>query len=273
MAPSRTSSFRECYGPWAVIAGASAGLGAAFAVQLAERGIHLVLVSRRADALEALAADLRARFPVDVRTAAVDLGSPAMAARVDEAAAGLDVGLLVYNAAHRMIGPFLDYPLEDQLRTIDVNCRGPLSLAHTFGRAMVGRGRGGIILMSSLAASQGSPIVATYAATKAFNLVLAEGLWDELRHHGVDVLACRAGATRTPGFESSRPVGSTPMQEPGPVVTAALNALGRSSSVVPGAFNRVAAFLMSRLMPRRLAIRTIGDATRKLYGYGAPRRR
>ena len=119
----------------------------------------------------------------------------------------------------------VEQSIEDKLRVIDVNCRGPLILADLLGRPMAERRRGGILLMSSLAGTQGTPFVATYAATKAFNLVLAEGLWDELRESGVDVLACRAGATRTPAYEQSRPASQeAPLMEPGPVVVEALNA-------------------------------------------------
>jgi short-subunit dehydrogenase len=261
------TDLRERYGAWALIAGASVGLGAEFARQLAAQKINLVLVARNAAALEALATELRAGG-VEVRTLAIDLADAQLDARLEEATRGLEIGLVVYNAAHSRIGPFLDQPLDEQLRTIDVNCRGPLVVAHRFGRAMRARGRGGIVIMTSLAASQGSPMIATYAATKAFDLVLAESLWEELAGAGVDVLACRAGATRTPAYEASKPVAPTPMMEPAPVVRAALAALGRAPSVVPGGFNRFAAFLLNRMMPRRFAIRTMGRATRKVYGLG-----
>jgi short-subunit dehydrogenase len=131
---------------------------------------------------------------------------------------------------------------------------------------MVRRGRGGIVLMSSLAGTQGTAYVATYAATKAFNLVLGEGLWDELRDRGVDVLACRAGATRTPAYVSSNPApGPAPVMEARPVAVAALDALGKGPSMVPGVLNGAVAFLMQRLMPRRAAVATMGKATRKMY--------
>jgi short-subunit dehydrogenase len=175
------------------------------------------------------------------------------------------VGLLVYNAAHAPLGPFLDGELSDLLRALDVNCRGPLMLAHRLGGRMAERGRGGIVLMSSLAGSQGTALVATYAATKAFDLVLAEGLWEELRARGVDVIACRAGATRTPGMEASRPRRGQPMMEPAPVVAATLGALGRRPSLVPGLVNRAAAFFLGRVLGRRAAVRVMGRATRRLY--------
>jgi short-subunit dehydrogenase len=259
-------NWRERYGPFALIAGASVGLGEAFARQLAERGLHLLLVARRQDALDRLAADLRARHGIEVHTLAADLGQSDLRAAIEGLVADRTVGLLVYNAAYSVIGPFVDHPLEEQLRVLDVNCRGPLLLSHLLGKAMAKRGRGGIVLMTSMAGSQGGPWLATYAASKAFNLVLAEGLWDELHQQGVDVVACRAGATRTPGYAASQPQPSrVPLLEPDRVVRETLNALGRKPSLVPGLFYRFSAFVMNRLLPRRMAVRIMGRATRQLY--------
>ena len=189
------NDWRERYGPYALIAGASVGLGEAFARRLAERGLDLLLIARRQDALERLAADLRARHAIQVRTLVADLGRPDLREVVARAVDGIAVGLLVYNAAYSAIGPFVDRSLDEQLQVLNVNCRGPLVLSHLLGKAMAERGRGGIVLVTSVAGSQGGPWLASYAASKAFNLVLAEGLWDELCERGVDVVACRAGAT------------------------------------------------------------------------------
>lgn len=260
------SAFRERYGPWALVAGASAGLGEAFARLLAARGLNVLLLARREETLARLAADLRRAHGVEVRTEAIDLARGDLAAAVERAAAGLEVGLLVYNAAHSAIGPFVERPLDEHLRVLDVNCRGPLALAHVLGGAMARRRRGGMVLMTSLAASQGNPLLASYAASKAFELVLAEGLWAELRGRGVDVLACRAGATRTPGYAASRPRRSVRLMEPEDVARQALDALGRGPSAVTGALNRVAAFALGRLLPRRASIGIMGRATRRLYG-------
>ncbi len=263
----RRGDLRSAYGPWALIAGASSGLGAEFARQIAAAGLNLILVARRAEPLQELAASLREAHRIEVRTASIDLGAPDLLDRVRACAEGLEVGLLVYNAAYSCIGPFLQQSLEDKLRMLDVNCRGPVVLAHELGGAMAARKRGGIILMSSMAGLQGAPMVATYGATKAFDRVLAEGLWDELRAEGVDVLACCAGATRTPTYESSKPVENPPiMMESEPVVKESLLALGRTPSFVPGVANRAAAFVMERLFPRSAAVRTMGKATRKMYG-------
>lgn len=264
------SGFATRYGPWAVVAGASEGLGAAFSQALAGRGLHLLLLARRPAPLEALAAGLRARHGVQVRTAALDLSRPDLADAVGALTEGLEVGLLVYDAAASAIGPFLDRPLEAHLAVLEVNCRGPLVLSHLLGGAMARRGRGGLLLVSSLAGGQGTPWLASYAASKAFEIVLAEGLWAELGERGVDVLACRAGATRTPAYAASGPRAEVPLMEPGAVAEAALAALGRGPTVVTGPLNRLAAFLFDRLLPRRLAIRIMGRATRRLYEVPAP---
>lgn len=259
--------FQEKYGPWALVAGASEGIGAAFAEEIAARRLNLLLVARRAGPLDDLAGRLGRRHGVEVRTASVDLGSPALLDEIRAAAGGIEIGLVVYNAAFSALGPFLDVPLADKLRVIDVNCRGPLILADEFGRAMAARGRGGMVIMASLAGTQGTPLVSTYAATKAFDLVLAEGLWDELRGRGVDVLACRAGATRTPTFERTRPRSNdAPMQEADEVAREALAALGEAPSVVTGRLNNAVAFVMGRLMPRQAAVAIMGRTMRKMYG-------
>ena len=257
--------FRARYGPWALVTGASEGIGESFARALATRGLDLLLVARRPEPLEALAVGLRAAHGIRVRTATADVARADLLAAMDALAGGDEVGLVVHNAAFSALGPFLDRPLDDLMKVIDVNCRAPLMLAHHFGRKMAARGHGGIVLMSSLAGGQGTPIVASYAASKAFEIVLAEGLWDELRPAGVDVLACRAGPTRTPSYEASRPRKKVPMMEPGPVAEEALAALGRKPVVVAGRLNRAVNFVMQRLLSRPAAIRFMGSSTRRMY--------
>jgi len=256
--------FVRRYGSWAVVAGASEGLGAAWAEALAARGLNLVLFARRPEVRDAAAAAIRARHRVDVRTQAFDLAGPGFGAELERLAGSLEVGFGVFNAAHAPRGPFLDLGLEDQLRSVDVNCRSPLTMAHVLGRRMAARGRGGLVVMSSLAAFHGSPFIATYGATKAFNLVLGEGLWFELQSRGVDVLACAAGATRTPGFRKASPHGEPGMIEPAQVVEEALGRLGRTGVMIPGRFNRFASFLMRRVFPRGTAVGILGNRTRNL---------
>jgi short-subunit dehydrogenase len=196
---SSERGFVERYGPWALVAGASEGLGAAFAEALAARKMNVVLVARRAEMMESLAAKLRAAHGIETRVVACDLADAAFGVRLAEATRDVEVGVGVYNAAYSFVAPLLDKPLADALRVVDVNVRGPLVFAHTFAPPMVARGRGALVLMSSLAGFQGSPKLAAYAASKSFITTLAESLWCELRPKGVDVLASCAGAIRTPG--------------------------------------------------------------------------
>jgi hypothetical protein len=265
-----TPEFRDRYGPWALVAGGSVGLGGEFAAQLAARGINLILVARRPEPLEECAAPLRAAHGVEIRTVSADLGRPDLLDALRPALAGLEIGLLVYNAAISPVGRFLEQELAEKLHALDVNCRAPLMLAHELGRQMAARHRGGIILVSSLSALQGSALIATYAATKAYGYILGEGLWDELREHGVDVLAFLAGATRTPNYEASNPKPATrfapAVMEPAAVVAEALATLGRQPSGIAGRANRLASFVMTRLMPRKVAVETMGRTTRAMYG-------
>jgi len=167
------------------------------------------------------------------------------------------------------VGPFLDRPIDDHFREIDTNIRTPLALTYHFGRRMQAGGQGGIILMASLSAFQGSAFISNYAATKAFNILLAEGLWEEWRSQGTDVLVCIAGATRTPNYVASSPKQtgnfSEATLEPEQVVREALNALGRQPYVIPGRSNRVISFIMRHLLPRRLAIQIMGRVLKDMY--------
>ncbi|HVP62705.1 MAG TPA: SDR family NAD(P)-dependent oxidoreductase [Myxococcaceae bacterium] len=257
-------SFVERYGRWAVVAGASEGLGAAFAEALAVRGMSLVLVARRAEVLAALAADLHARHGVEVRTLACDLADAASFTQLGETCTDLEVGVAVYNAASSFVGPLLERPLEDALRVVDVNIRGPLRLVHTLGPAMVARGRGALVLMSSLAGFQGSPRLAAYAASKAFLTVLGESLWAELAPKGVDVLASCAGAIRTPGYAKALKKEAPGTLDAADVVEQTLAALGRMPLVIPGGVNKVASFVLRRLAPRATAIGIMGRSVSDL---------
>ena len=261
------TSFRDRYGPWALVAGASKGLGAEFAAQLAARGLNLVLVARRADAMASLAAKLTADHGVQTRRVPLDLARADAASIIAAETRDIEIGLLVYNAALSIVGRFFDQPLEAHLKEIDTNCRAPLALAYTLGQQMVARQRGGIILLSSLSAMQGAALIANYTATKAYNLLLAEGLWDELREEGIDALAVMPSSVDTPSAQTRAPSRPSPVAAlpPRVVVAETLAALGKQSSAIPGRTNRVAAFLMRRLLPRRVAITLMGRTMRAMY--------
>jgi short-subunit dehydrogenase len=265
-----TATFHKKYGPWAVIAGASEGLGAAYADQLARRGLNVLLIARRESLLQALAGHLKEKYPVEVRTLALDLSIPDAVETIIHNTADLEIGLLVYNAAYSAVGPFLDHPLGDHLKEIDTNIRTPLALTYHFGQRMLANTHGGIILMASLSAFQGSAFISNYAATKAFNMLLAEGLWEEWRKQDVDVLVCTAGSVRTPNYLASSPKQtggfSDAALEPEQVVREALGALGRKPHVIPGRSNRLASFVMRHLLPRRMAIQLMGRVLKDMYG-------
>jgi uncharacterized protein len=252
------------YGPWAVVAGASEGIGAAFATALARGGLNIVIAARRPEPLEALASQLQADHGIRVRTVTGDLATVDGVGALVAACAEIEVGILVANAAFAPIGRFLERDEADLVRAVELNAITLVRLARRFLPAMVQRGRGGLVVMSSLAGHQGSPGIATYAATKAFGAVLAEGLWAELRGTGVDVVACVAGAVLTPGLAQAKQRRAPGTVGPDVVASAALDALGHGPRVVPGRLMRVSSVLTSRLMPKRAAIALIAKASADL---------
>ena len=265
-----SDDFAGRYGPGAVVAGAAVGLGAAWARELARRGLRVMLVDRDAAALRTTVDEMRAAG-ANARAVDLDLARDDVADALAAATGGLDIGLLVCNAAIGTVSPFLRMTAPELHAMLDVNCRAPMLLVRALAPAMVARGRGGIVLMSSMAGNCGSAQLAVYAATKAFDLVFAEALWAELREHGVDVLAVQPGSTRTPGWQSSQP---PELQGPGPhvmepevVVAEALDALGVEPVVIPGETNRQGGAMLATL-PRRQAIELMSAITRDLLPSG-----
>lgn len=262
-------NFSERYGSWGIVAGASQGLGAEYANQLAARGLNLVLVARRLELLKVQAAELTSQYGIRTKCLELDLAEADAAEQIVQHTMDLEVGLLVYNAAYSAVGPFLEQSMDAHIKEIHTNIHSPLKLVYLLSQRFLERGRGGILLMSSLSAYQGSAYISTYAATKAFNIVLAEGLWEEWRTRGVDVLVCVAGAIATPNMNASQPqktggLGDMTM-EPAQVVEEALNALGKQPYVIPGRMNRTASFFMRHLLPRKAAIKFMGSTLRKMY--------
>ena len=263
-------TFLERYGPWALVTGSGNGLGAEFARQLAARGLNLILVDIDGVGLERVAAELRDAHGVEAATLTLDLSRADLLPQIDQVTADKDLGLIVNNAGISSLGLFRDKSLDDHLQVVDVNIRAPLMLSHHFLPHFVERGRGGLLFVSSLSALQGTAYVANYAATKAWNLLFAEGLWEELRETGVDVLGYLVGSTRTPGFENSRPqlqrVPMVNVMEMEETVAGALAALGNGPSQAAGRGNRFAAWVMSRLLPRKWAVRIVSGTMRSMYG-------
>lgn len=257
----KTVKFKEKYGPYALIAGGSDGLGFAFAEAIARRGLNLVLIARQEDRLKVAVARLNETYGIDVISIVADMADYENVKK-SISTLNVSIGLLVYNAAFAPIGLFENMSEEQLALAAAVNVKAPLLLTKLLSASMIRRKRGGIVLMSSLAGAQGSANIATYAATKSFNAILAEGLWKELKPHGIDVLACCAGAILTPGYLRAEKIKPAPgTLEAGAVAEQTLNALGRGPIIIPGAINKVGRFVLTRLLSRKAAIYIISKNT------------
>lgn len=259
-------TFAATYGPWAIVTGAAQGMGAAFAADLARRGVSVVMVDREGGLLTRQAHELEDAGG-EVEQVVLDLAVAGSGRHLLDAVKGRDVGLLVANAAATYVGMFVDQPLQHAIRQLDVNCRATLEMVHGLLPQLIERGRGGLLLLSSLSAMRGTPVTAHYAATKAWNLILAESLHDELRDTGVTAMAVLPGTTRTPGWESQRPhdsVATAQLMEPADVARESLDALGTAPSFVPGQANRDSEAFMASL-PRADALRLMGDVMRETF--------
>jgi short-subunit dehydrogenase len=244
-----------------VVTGASSGIGRALARRLAAEGLDLVLVARSAGVLEELAGELSGQHGVAARALPVDLARPTSADEVAEAVQDEDVGLLVAAAGFGTAGRFLDADPAEAAEMVDVNCRAVLGLALRLGRRMARRGRGGIVLLSSLMAFQGAPLAAGYGATKAYVQSLAEALHVELKPRGVDVLAAVPGPVRT-GFAARARMELPLASEPEAVAASILAALGRRGSVRPGWLAKVLGGSLN-LLPRGGRVHMMGRFMRR----------
>lgn len=253
---ARDRRFVERYGPWAVVTGASSGIGRAVALELASYGCHLVLLSRGGPALDAVAAESRARG-AEVRTVACDLVERDGCTELAAATEGCDVGLFVASAGYGTSGPFADGDLDAELGMIDVNIRALCAQTHQMARRFRQRGRGGIVLLSSIVGFQGMPHAANYAATKAYVQTLAEAIRVELAPHGVDVLAAAPGPTDT-GFASRAGMRMGGALDPAAIAGPLLHALGSTATVLPGGRSKLLRWSIAPL-PRRLRVAIMGN--------------
>lgn len=270
MADKKTLGLRDRYGGFALVTGAARGIGRAFATHLAADGFDLLLVDQEGDEAKSLAETLRVEMGIDARALIYDLSEPDVVERARSWAGDHDIGLLVNNAGISPLGPFLDIPLDEHLQTLDVNCRATLVLTHVVGKAMIERGRGGIVIVSSASALSGSPYFCHYAATKGYGLNLACGLWSELRGSGVDVLAVCPGMTDTKPVRDRNLADDlpfyVPIGDPESVAHGALQALGTRPAIVPTVSDRMSAVLSSKLLPRSWTLSIIKRSIEKMRG-------
>lgn len=244
---------RERYGEWALVTGASAGIGEAFARALARDGMSLVLTARRRDRLETLASELEKRFQVQTRVVEQNLADAEGAERLARAVSDLPIAVLVNNAGFGGVGRFEGQRAERLRDMLNVNCLAPLLLTRRILPRMQERGRGAVIFTGSVSGRQPLPLHSVYAATKAFGLFLAEAIHVEQHGRGVDVLVVEPGSTDTEFHDVAGEL-PHPGETPEAVVATALDALGRQPSVVSGWFNWLRANAAQRLAPRSLAV-------------------
>jgi short-subunit dehydrogenase len=254
------------YGPWAVVTGASSGIGRAFAAHLAAAGLDLVLAARSTDRMAELGSALSAAHGVGHRVVGVDLSRSGATAELLAATADLDVGLLVSNAGTARTGPFLDQPVEELHRRLTLNAAAHLDLVHAFGRRFVDRGRGGVLLVSALGAQHGWENMAHDGGAKAYLHSLGEALHHELKPAGVAVTVMLPGNVDTPvldelGIErSAMPLGAlSPEAAVRQTVAAFLRGRPR---LVPDRRMRAVTRFVPRPVMRRLRARVFAEGAR-----------
>ena len=260
----------ERYGKWCLVAGAAEGIGEAYARAVAEEGLGVILVDQNRLVMEKLALEIEGHYGVPTRTVHLDLAFDEAIPVIKEELEKTSCRLIIYNAAYSRVQPFMKNSTLDLARYLKVNMQKPLQLIHAFCDLHQGRRdeAKGIILMSSLAGSWGTKLLSVYGATKAFNHILAESLYHELKEDGFEVLACIAGATATPGYLASNPGGGRiGIRAMGPekVARAGLERLGKAPYVVAGMNNRLNYFFLTRIFSRRTALGIMNRAVGKIY--------
>lgn len=247
------------YGSWALVTGASRGMGAEFARQLADRGFNIVLAARKKHLLESLATELEEKHNIKTRVIIVDLSETEAADAIIEATNDIQVGLLINNAMMMMAGAFVKHDLNDEINMLNVNITTPLRLTHYFGTQMRERGSGGIIFVASIAGYNSMPYMANYIAAKSYLVSFGEALYHEFKKEGVDILVLSPGLTDTDPHNTHEPIVGIQERDRTtkdrgmavtPVVADTLENLGRKISVIPGMKYKIMAFIFKHFLTR-----------------------
>lgn len=261
------NDLRNKYGQYAVVTGASAGIGAEFATQLAANGLNLALVARRREKLQALADDLQGEYGTAVEVIELDLGGEGAVAELLHRTSHLDIGVVVASAGIATAGPFLDTPFAEEAELINLNLSVPVQLAYEYGQLFRARRRGALILLSSSAAFGAVPFMANYSAAKSYIANFGQALRYELKPSGVDVLVLAPGPTKTEGFGNTAGIDFAKMPMPAMptdrVVRTALRNLGRKPLIIPGPLNRINDFFGKHLTARGLQTSMVGSLVRR----------
>lgn len=259
-----TMKFNNKYGPWSLVTGASSGIGKAISEQLAAQGLNVVLVARNKQKLLDLATELEQRYAIVTKVIAADLTKINDINHLIKETDPYDIGLLVNNAGKEDSGHFTDIPVRNLMDSLMLNSNAPVVLSHHFAKKMIEKQRGGIVMLSSIVAFQGVPLIAHYAASKAFDLVFGEGLAAELKPHNVDVLIVAPGFTKT-NLASEYDFDGLPLNPMSPIVIAKamVNNLGKRRMVIPGLINKFL-YYSSKFSPRRLNTFSFGFVFRQV---------
>lgn len=254
---STINRLQQRYGKWALITGATSGIGREMAQQLGEAGFKLVITGRRTEELQKLATELFDQHRTEAIPIPGDLSKEADVKTLQRETAHLPIGVAVLNAGFATSGLFADSPLDSELNMLDLNCRALLMLTHHFAQQLKSNQRkGAIVLLSSMVAFQGVPNAAHYAATKAYVQTLGEGLSTELKPAGIDVLCAAPGPVET-GFSKRANMKMGQAMKAKDVASSIIQAIGKQRTVFPGFLTKFLVYNL-RLTPRWLKIRIMG---------------
>ena len=240
---------QENYGEWALITGASSGVGKEMALEIASKGLNVVLTARRRKLLVELANEIEEKYEVQTKVIVTDFSAEESVGKVIDECSELEVGLLINNVGYALTGEFFTNTAEDELALINVNIKTPMMLTHYFSQQMKERKKGGIIFLSSLMAFGGAGTWASYNASKSQNLVFAEGLGEELKKYNVEVLALTPGSIKSGFGERSNTKAMFGALNPRRVARCGLWFLGKKRTHTAGLLNKLIIF-STRITPR-----------------------
>jgi short-subunit dehydrogenase len=263
------TEFSERYGNWALIAGAAIGLGESFCITLAKQGFNLFMIDNREEQLLDLSGKLAKKFGIQTIPFCIDLFQTDAVEQIMAKTSAVEIRLMIYVAAFSQIKKFENYSPDDLEHYININVATPVKLVHAFSNRLIEKKQsGGILLMSSLAGLLGMQYIVPYAASKAFTWNLAESLYHELKPFKIDVMACIAGATATEAYLGTNPKYGfikPPIQQPSEVAVLAMKKLGKCALFIPGFSNRFNYFILTRLLPRKMASYFANKTMEKMY--------
>ncbi|MBU1096069.1 MAG: SDR family oxidoreductase [Bacteroidetes bacterium] len=257
------TELKNKYGKWALITGASSGIGKSYAYYLAEKGLNLVLVARRIELLNEIKNDLTKKNNVDVRVIIADLSSRSGIEKVIIDCADFEVGILINNAGFGKTGIFTNNSAELIEDMINVNCLAPTLLTNHFVKKMILNRKGAIIFLGSVVANLPVPYMSLYSATKSFNLALGKTLWYEFRKYNIDVITVNPGSTSTEfdglGIKNNNKF----VRKPDQVVKTTFLALGKKQTVTDGKINKLL-FFLSNIFGSTSSIKLSGNYANKI---------